>query len=327
MTTRRKLLVAMGMVPLLAPGTSWPQQQPAKVARIGWLSPVSRTDEVARLNAFTDALQKLGYVEGKNLVIEGRWAQGKYERLAQFAAELVRLPVDVLVTQHTPTAQAAKQATSTIPIVMASVSGDPVASGLIASLARPGGNITGITSVSGEVSVKWLELLKEASPRVRRIAVLLNPDTRTATAAAIRAAAKALKLELREFEVRRSDELESAFARMAASGLEAVAVHADSMFTSERRTIAGLAAKHRLPSVGTQGLAEAGGLIGYGPYPLESVRGAATLVDKILKGAKPADLPVQQVSRFTLVVNSRTAKALGMPLPQGLLLRADKVIE
>jgi putative ABC transport system substrate-binding protein len=327
MTTRRALLLAVVAIPLLARRAAWAQKQTAKIARIGWLSGSSKTDDVERLNAFREALRTLGHVEGRNIAIEGRWADGRYERIDALAAELIRLPVDVLVTYGTPTTQAAKRATSTIPIVMASVAGDPVASGLVASLAHPGGNVTGTTSVSGDVSAKWLDLLREGVPRIRRVAYVRNADTKTATAAAMHAAAKSLKLEVREFPIKRADELEGVFAAMAAAGIDAVTVQPDSLLNTQTPVIVELAAKHRLPLAGGPSVAEAGGLIGYGAYRLEGYRGAATFVDKILKGAKPADLPVQQASRFRLVINARTAKTLGIAIPQTLLLRADRVIE
>jgi putative ABC transport system substrate-binding protein len=326
MTTRRKLLGMLGTMALLVPQVARAQQPAAKLARIGWLSPVSRAEDAARLNAFRQGLRDLGYVEGKHIVIEARWAQGDYGKLDALASELVRLPVDMLVTQNTPTAQAAKRATDRIPIVM-SVAGDPVASGLVASLARPGGNVTGTTSLSRGVSVKWLELLKEVTPRLRRVAYLLNLDTKTATTADMHAAAKSLKLELREVGIRRRDELEGAFAAMVAGGAEAVAVQVDSMLTAERTLIAELSGRHRLPSAGAPNFAEAGVLIGYGQQSGGTYGALATFVDKILKGASPANLPVQQASQFRLVVNARAAKALGIKIPEAMLLRAEKVIE
>jgi putative ABC transport system substrate-binding protein len=272
-------------------------------------------------------LRDLGYVEGKNLVIEFRWAEEKYERLPELAAELVRLKVDVIVT-YGPGTRAAKAATTTIPIVMAT-SADPVALGLVASLARPGGNVTGMAGFNPEVAAKRLELLKDAFPRTRQVAVLLNPDNPSLilNLRAMEVAAKSLKLELHQFVVRRSGDLDSAFAAMAKRRVDAVVFGDDPVFVANAGAIAKLAAKTRLPSVGPIELADAGGLMAYGANRLETFRRAAYFVDRILKGAKPADLPVEQATRFETVLNQKTAKALGLQFPQAVLARADRVIE
>jgi putative ABC transport system substrate-binding protein len=266
-------------------------------------------------------------VEGKNIVIEYRWAEGRYDRLPVLAAELVRLNVDVLITAGTPGIVAAKEATTTIPIVMAG-SGDAVATGLVASLARPGGNVTGLTDAVPELMAKWLELLKEALPRTERVAVLVNPDNPTVRPdrTATEATARSLRVELRSFEVRRWSEVEDAFAKMAKS-VDAVLLSTDAVFNANHTAIAALAVKRRLPAAGSKEFAEAGGLVGYGVAISDNHRRSAAFVDKILKGAKPADLPVEEPTKFEMVINLRTAKVLGLTIPPSLLLRADRVIE
>ena len=304
-------------------------QQSSKVARIGFLGPTSAAGFERRLEALRAGLRDLGYTEGENIVFEYRWAEGKYERLPELAVELVRLKVDVIVIQGIPGALAAKRATTTIPIVMASV-GDAVATGLVASLARPGGNITGVTNFINEVMAKRIELLKDVMPRIRRVAVLLNPSNPVNNAPIVQAmelTAKSLTIELDQFGARGPDEFDSALASIAKKRVEAVIVQEDPVLNTGSRAIADLAAKHRLPSIGFSGFAEAGGLIGYGADLPESFRRAAYFVDKILKGAKPADLPVERARKFELAINLKTAKTLGLTIPPSLLLRADHVIE
>ncbi len=328
MTTRRELLIALGAGALAAPLTSFAQQK-GKVWRIGILGATSASGTAGRVDALRAGLRELGYVEGKNLVIEFRWAEGNFERLPELAAELVRLKVDVIVAAGTVGIRAAKSATTTIPIVMAS-SGDPVALGLVASLARPGGNVTGMAHFSPEVAAKRLELLMDAFPRTKQVAVLFNPDNPSfirVTLPAMEAAAKSLKLELRQFGVRRSGEFDSAIAAMAKIRVDAVVVLDDGLLVANFGPIVKLAAKMRLPSIGLPEFAEAGGLMAYGPSRLASVRRAAYFVDRIFKGAKPADLPVEQATRFETVLNQKTAKALGLQFPQAVLARADRVIE
>ncbi len=328
MNTRRKLIVALGACVLAAPLAAFAQQQ-GKVWRIGFLGTASASGFARRVEALKAGLRDLGYVEGKNLVIEFRWAEEKYERLPELAAELVRLKVDVIVTHGPIGSPAAKNATTTIPIVVTAVP-DPVALGLVASLARPGGNVTGMASLSPEVAAKRLELLKDAFPRIRRVAVLLNPDSPSASGPYFRpmeATAASLKLELHQFGARGPGEFESAFAAMAKRRVDAVVVLDDGMLAANVGAIAKLAAKMRLPSIGLGEFAEAGGLMAYGVNRLESFRRAATFVDKILKGAKPADLPVEQPTRFETVLNLKTAKALGIKISNSILVRADRVIE
>jgi putative ABC transport system substrate-binding protein len=327
-STRRKLIMALAAVASGLPLGAFAQQK-GKVWRIGFLGQASASVAAPRVEALRAGLRDLGYVEGKNLVIEFRWAEGKYERLPELAAELVRLKVEVIVTQGGPGTSAAKSATTTIPIVMA-FSGDVVAVGLIASLARPGGNITGMTAFIPEVTAKRLELLKDAFPRIRQVAVVLNPDNPSAMGVvfpAMEVTAKSLNLELQPFGVRGPGEFGSAFAAMAKRRVDAVVIGDDGMLVANAGAIANLAAKTRLPSVGFTEFAEAGGLMAYGASRLESYRHVATFVDKILRGAKPADLPVEQPTRFELVVNLKTAKALGITIPQSVLFRADRVIE
>jgi len=304
-------------------------QEAGKVWRIGLLSALHPSDRPANLEALRAGLRDLGYVEGKNIVIEYRWAEGKYDRLPDLVADLVALKVDVIVTAGgTAPALAAKQATTTIPIVMAGV-GDAVATGLVSSLARPGGNVTGVTDLEPELSAKRLELLKQAMPRAGRVAVLSNPDNlaRGGTFKAMEVTARSLRVELHKFEARRPTEFESAFSTMAKSRIDAVVVGQDALFNANVRAIADLAAKKRLPSAGNAIFAQAGGSIGYGVNFPNNYRRAANFVDKILKGAKPGDLPVEQATKFELVINLKTAKALGLTIPQTLLLRADEVIQ
>jgi putative ABC transport system substrate-binding protein len=323
---RRKLLVALGASVLAAPQVSFAQQK-GKVWRIGFLGTSSASGLAGRVEALRAGLRDLGYVEGKNLVIEFRWAEEKYERLPQLAADLVRLKVDVIVT-HSVGTGVAKAATTTIPIVMA-VSADPVALGLVASLARPGGNVTGMTGINSEVIAKRLELLKDAFPRTRQVAVLFNLDNPAAILVlrAMEATATSNKLELQQFGVRGPGEFDSAFAAMAKRRVDAVVIGNDPVLATNAGAIAKLAAKMRLPSVGPIELAEAGGLMAYGVNSLETFGRAAYFVDRIFKGAKPADLPVEQAMRFETVLNQKTAKALGIQFPQAVLARADRVIE
>ena len=314
---------------LLAAPPAVGAQQASKIARIGYLATALATYPHLP-EAFRQGLRDLGYVEGRNVEIEYRDAEGKYERLPALAAELVRLKVDVIVAGPAPPAVAAKNATGKIPIVMIGV-GDPVGLRLIASLARPGGNVTGSSFAVGlETIGKGLELLKETVPKVRRLAVLSNPAN-PAQALAIRdvkVAAQSLGVQLQLLEARGPNEFDGAFTAMAKGRVEALLVLTDPMFALHRARLADLAAKNRLPSMhGFREYVEAGGLMSYGPSVSDIWRRAATYVDKILKGAKPADLPVEQPTKFELVINLKTAKALGLTIPPSLLQRADLVIE
>jgi putative tryptophan/tyrosine transport system substrate-binding protein len=325
---RREFITLLG-----GAAAAWPlaarAQQPAKVARIGFLGSASASGYANQLAGFRAGLRDLGYVEGTNAIIEYRWAEGNYERLPGLVADLIRSNVDVIVTHGTPGSLAAKQATATVPIVVGII-GDPVASGLVASLARPGGNITGQSFFNPELSAKRIELLKETSPHMTKAAFLLNPDNPDSTGPSLQAAelaAQSLKVELQQFPVRRLNEFESAFERMEQGRVEGVVIDDDGMFNANIGAIAVLAAKRRLPSIGNKELAQAGGLAGYGVDFFAIFRRAAAFVDKILKGTTPADLPIEQATKFEFVLNLKTAKALGITVPLAMLTRADEVIE
>ena len=317
------LLTACGALPS-------PTQQTAKVPRVGWLSPGSAASDEHFLASFRDGLGELGWAEGKNIAMESRWAEGSYERLPDLAAELVRLKVDVIVASVTQASPAAKQATATIPIVMVGV-GDPLGSGLVASLAHPGGNVTGPSSMLADVSGKQLALLRETVPDASPVAVLWNPANPVWQAAASReteVAARALGLRLQLVEARGPDELEGAFAAMTAVRAGALFVPADIILVRHAQPIADLAARHRLPAMyGFREHVEAGGLMSYAASFAVMFRRAATFVDKILKGASPADLPVERPIEFELVINLKTAKALGLTVPPAVLAQATEVIQ
>jgi putative ABC transport system substrate-binding protein len=327
MLARRALLLALAAVMTLP--SVGKTQQARKVSRIGMLLSGSPSDADPMVAAFRQGLRALGYVEGQNIAIEPRWADVS-QRLPALATELVQSKVDLIVTQGTPAAQAAKRATSTIPIVMAT-SGDPVAIGLVATLARPGGNITGQSILSPELGGKRLELLKEIVPGLSRIAVLSNPTnpSHAIELKAIEVAAKTLGVALQLLEARGPEDFESVFQAAASGRAGALFLLADPLTTTAHRArLATLAARSRLPSMyGLSGYAEAGGLINYGPNLHELFRHAATYIDKILKGARPAELPVEQPTRFELAINLKTAKVLGLTIPQSILLRADQVIQ
>jgi putative ABC transport system substrate-binding protein len=326
---RVALILAVSLV-LAAPLASFAQQPPPRIARIGFLGVTSASLSVSviRVEALRRGLRDLGYVEGKNLTIEFRWAEGRHERLPELAAELVGLKVDVIVSQGTQGASAAKQATATIPIVMPVVA-DPVDTGLVASLVRPGGNVTGLTWFSQEVSAKRLELLKDAVPRTKRVAVLSNPDNSSnpPILQAMELAARSLGLELQQFQARGPSELESAFAAMAVKRVDAVTLIEDAILLANATAIASLALKNRLPLIASNEHAEAGSLMAYGADFTEMFQRAAKYVDKILKGAKPGELPIERATKFDFVINLKTAKALGLTIPQSALIRADQVIE
>jgi putative ABC transport system substrate-binding protein len=273
-------------------------------------------------------LRDLGYEEGKHFVFEFKWADGSYGRLPELAADLVRLKIDVLVTYGTPGTQAAKQATTTIPIVMA-IAGDAIATGVIVSLARPGANVTGLTNFSPELCAKRLELLKEAFPRTKRVAIVLNPNNPVSrpNLQATKLTAMSLGLELHQLDTRVANDIERVFAAMATIPVDSVSIFEDGMLLSNARSIATHALTQRLPSVGFLDLAEAGGLMAYGASFPDAFRRAAVFVDKVLKGASPNHLPVEQPTKFKLVLNLKSAKALRLEFPPTLLSRADQVIE
>jgi len=306
-------------------------QQSAKIARIGFLHPASPEGVGGvHLQALREGLRELGYVEGKNLQLEVRWGEGKLERLPALAAELVQLKVDVIVAATSPSVVAAHQATRTIPIVMP-LSPDPVGDGLVASLARPGGNITGLSQMSPELGEKRIQLLKEMFPKVSHaMAVLWNPDYMGMRARfeQARVAAPAVGLTVRSVEVRDTRELDAAFDVIIREHPEALLLLADPFTINQRSRIVEFAAEQRLPAIyESSDFVDVGGLISYGPNISDQYRRAATYVDKILRGAKPADLPIEQPTKFELVINMRAAKALGIKFPNSILLRADRVIE
>lgn len=325
MISRRTLLIGLGaglFPPLLSLS-----KQGAKIPRIGFLGATSVSGLGKRLEAFQIGLRDLGYEEGNNLVIEYRWADGKYERLPELADELVRSKVDVIVTYGTPGTFAAKRAATTIPIVMI-VSGDAVATGLIRSLARPGGNITGSTFFVSELMAKRLELLMEALPRIAQVGVLLNQDNSAnpAVLKAMASVARSLNVGLQSFAVREPREFEDVFSAMANRRIDAVVFFEDGMMLTNAKAIADIAARHRLPSSGPKEFVELGSLIGYGVKILELWRRAPYFVDRILKGTKSGELPVEQAAKFELAVNLKTAKQLGITIPPSFLVRADEVI-
>jgi len=326
----RRTFLGMMAGSLLAAPLAAEAQPVAKVPRIGYLA-LNPTANPHLHEAFRQGLRDLGYVEGRNVVIESRDAEGKPERLPALAAELVALKVDVLVAQPTVAALAAKQATRTLPIVFPVA--DPVSSGLVTSLARPGGNLTGLSILAPEMVGKGLELLKQAVPGVSRVAVLWDPGAfpeRTAKdmRKEVEVAARALGVRLQFIEARGPDDFDRAFSEMTRARAGALTVLGGSMLFSERKRLVDLAAKNRLPAVypWREGV-DAGGLMAYGPNVADLFRRAATYVDKILKGAKPGDLPIEQPTKFELVINLKTAKALGLTIPRSLLQRADQVIE
>jgi putative ABC transport system substrate-binding protein len=321
---RREVLLGLGgalCCPLAARSQS-------EVALLGFLGSESAAEYAANINGLRAGLKERGYVEGRNVKTEYRWAEGRNERLPSLAAELVRLKPRVIVSHGTPGTLAAKNATSTIPIVMAS-SGDALGSGLISSLSQPSGNITGMTLMLPELSVKRLQLLKEIAPRIRRIGSLynpVNPAYRTDIAATDEVA-KSLRLEILRFAAGAPADFEGAFAAMTKARIDAVLVHQDGMLNAHPKAVADLARKHRMMSGGFEDFGEAGGLIGYGVNFPQMYRRTAGFVDKLLKGAKVRDLPVEQPLEFNLVVNLKTASALGLKIPPALLQRADRVIQ
>ena len=303
-------------------------QQPKKVPRIGFLLGGSPSSASPFTEAFRQGLRELGYVEGKNIVIEYRWTEGKTERLPDLAAELVRLKVDVIVVGATTQTAAAKKATNTIPIVMAGV-GDPIGAGFIASLSRPGGNVTGVTTLMAELSGKRLELLKEAVPKLFRVAALFSPTgLGPLQLKEVEVAAKSLGLKVQSLEVQAPEDLEPAFSAMKRERSNGLIALRGAIINFQGRQVVDLAAKNRMPAIYyDKEFVESGGLMAYGPSIADQSRRAAIYVDKILKGAKPADLPVEQPMKFELVINLKTAKQIGLTIPQSVLYRADKVIK
>ena len=327
--SKKIICLALGAL-LLALSFPAEAQQPKKVHRIGYLHAASASDPRVQhqREAFQKGLRELGYIEGQNIVVEYRWTEGKPDRLFDLAAELVRLKMSVIVAAGgAPVVRAVQRATTTIPIVMTAIP-DPVADGFVANLARPGGNITGTTAITPELSGKRLELLKEAFPRISRIAVLWESGVESGQFKATEVASRLLGLQLQALEVRSPNDFDSAFAAAQKARAGALIVLGSATLFAERTYLAVLAAKSRLPAMYVhRGFVDSGGLMSYGPNFTDLFRRTATYVDKILKGTKPADLPVEQPTRFELVINLKTAKALGLTIPQSILIRADQIIQ
>jgi putative tryptophan/tyrosine transport system substrate-binding protein len=318
-------------VVLLAVAITAEAQQPKKVPRIGYLSTLNPASESFRSEAIRLALRELGYVEGQNIAFEYRTTEGKRDRAAELVAELVRLKVDIIVVPGTGQARAAKNATKTIPIVMTGLGADPVEEGLIESLARPGGNVTGITNINRELGGKRLELLKEAVPKVARVAVLYDPALPSVVLElkeVLPVVARALGLTLQPWEIRDADGFERVFDALNKQRPDGLYVVGGTLMNVNQKRTIGFALKSRLPSVGSvRGYVDAGGLMFYGADLVDSYRRVATYVDKILKGAKPGDLPVEQPRKFDFVINLKAAKQIGLTIPPNVLARADKVIK
>ena len=330
MITRRHLLVAIGVGAVASPLASHAQQKPAKVPRIGYLDYTSSELASKRLQRLRAGLRDLGYVEGKNFAIEVRSAEGEIKRLAGLAAQLVEMKVDVIVATGTPAVQAVQRATNTIPIVMGTV-GDPVGFRFVASLSRPGGNITGLTSITADLSSKYLELLRTAVPKLSRVAVLMNPGNPSHArlfVPNILAAAKKNGVSIVPVQLNSASQISAAFSAVKQERVGALIVLPDGLFYGQARRIAEFALQQHLPTMfADREPVETGGLMSYGQNLAENFYRAATYVDKILKGAKPGELPVEQPTKLELVINRKTAEAIGLTIPQELILRADRVIE
>jgi putative ABC transport system substrate-binding protein len=320
-------------ITMLGGAATWPvigrAQYQGNVARIGFLGNSTAALEANLVEPFRDGLRALGYEEGRNIVIEYRWAEGNYERFPLLVAELLALKVDVIVTAGTPATVALQTGTTSVPLVMVAV-GDPIGSGLVASLARPGGNLTGLSSIAPELEGKRLELLREVVPNLSQVAVFFNSlnPFHASTLHQARVAAQALQMKLLSLDVRAAEDLDNAFAAVLKEQPDALLIQADRVFLHNRNRMMDFAASHRLPSVNAyREVVEAGGLISYGPSYEDMHRRAADYVDKILKGARPGDLPVEQPTKFTLIINVKAARVLGVKVSPLLLARADEVIE
>ena len=316
---------------ILGSVAAWPlplrAQQAAKVYRIGYLGVTSHAEYTREIEALLKGLRQLGYEEGKNITIHYQFAEGDYDRLPALAAELVTLQVDVLLTHSTPGARAARQVTSTVPIVVMAAMADPVNLGLVPSIARPGGNLTGLTFFFAEICAKRVELIKEAVPAATRLGVLVNPANPSGETAltAMQRTARALRVELLTVDVKAVDDIAGAFAMLVSRGAQALTSIEDPLLISNARYIAQLATQNRLPMIGEQRAAEAGALMAYGADRYDLWFRTAFLVDKILKGTQPADLPIHQAAKFELIINLKTAKALGLTIPLPMLARADEL--
>jgi len=321
---KKKIAVLTLCVMLLAPCFSAGAQQPNKIPRIGYLSVGSSSSEVPRVKAFREGLRGLGYIEGQNIVIEYRYGESRPDRLHSLAADLVRLKVDVIVAGGTPV-RAAKNATNTIPIVMA-VSTDPVESGYVESLAKPGGNVTGLSSMALELNGKRLELFKETFPKLRRLGVLWSA-TSVSAFKETQTAAPTLGFKVQSLELQGPEDFDSAFSLITKDGLDGLFTIANVLLTANRKRIVDFAAKNKLPAIyHNEDFIEVGGLMSYAPSLLDLYRRAALFVDKILKGSKPADLPVERPTKFEFIINLKAAKQIGLTIPPNVLARADKVI-
>ncbi len=318
------LTLSLALTPLAA------ESQPArKVPRIGWLGLPGQAGNADIISGFWEGLRQLGYTEGKNITIEYRFAEGRAERLSNLAVELVNLHMDAIVVIGGQAATAAKQATSTIPIVMVSV-GDPVGAGLVASLAKPGGNLTGLSAAHGDISVKWLELLREVVPRAARIGYLEDPNSPMSPIflRQILGAARTLGVSMQVFPITSPDNVESQLTAMSQARMQALVVDSTPIPRTRQKEIVAFAARNHLPAMyGGRDYVDAGGLMSYNPSRPDMGRQGALYVDKILKGAKPGDLPVEQPTKFELVINLKTAKALGLTIPQSILVRADEIMQ
>ena len=325
---RRQFITLLG-----GAAATWPlaarAQKPAKIPRIGFLGNSTATMEANLIGPLRDGLRELGYEEGRNVIIEFRWADGKYDQFPALVAELLAAKVDVIITAGTPATLAIKKATSTVPLVFIAV-GDPVGTGVVPNLGRPGGNITGLSSIAPDLEGKRLELLREVVPKLSHVAFFLNPANafHTASMRQARVAAQSLGIKLQPMEVNKSEQLDGAFASIVKEKPDALLILADRVFLHNRKRMMEFAIQQRLPSVNAyRELVEAGGLISYGPSYEDMHRRAAVYVDKILKGTKPADLPIEQPTKFTLLINLKTAKTLGLTVPPTLVARADELIE
>jgi putative tryptophan/tyrosine transport system substrate-binding protein len=325
----KAVVLAIGLVVVVATGPLTLNGQPQTVHRIGLLMATTPAAASHITSAFTEALREMGHVEGKNVILEYRWAEGKPERFPDLAADLVRLRIDVLVASSSAATEAARRVTSSVPIVMVNA-GSPVETGLVVSLIKPGGNVTGLASqLTPEIRAKELQLLKEAVPRLSRVGIIRNAAVATGTVwKEYEAAGRALGLKIQFFDVRGSDGLAQTFARARRDGVQGLLVPGDPGFFTQRQRIVALATENRLPGIyATREFTDAGGFMSYSARLTDQFRRAAVYVDKILKGAKPADLPVEQPTNFELVINLKTAKALGLTFPQSLLQRADEIIQ
>jgi putative tryptophan/tyrosine transport system substrate-binding protein len=325
---RRQFLTLLGGGAVALPLAARAQPM-AKVWRVGMLETTAATLNAANLDAFRQALRQLGYVEGQNLIVEYRSGDGHIDRFPQLAAELVHLNVDIIITRGTPAALAAKKATTTIPIVMAAI-GEPVETGMVASLARPGGNVTGLSAFVTELTAKRVEIMRELIPQLSRMALIDNMANRSVPAQwdEMKRAAVAFGIQPQLYDVRKAEDMERAFSSAIAQRVNALSVGNDSVLIANRIQVVQLAARHRLPAIyATRDFVDAGGLLSYAAHYPDLYRRAAAYVDKIFKGAKPADLPVEQPTKFEIVVNLKAASALGLEVPPTLLARADEVIE